>query len=184
MAAWLRHSSSRSMMALQFDVDISVAEKVSQPLGRLLRAADFAILRQRSSHGPSSPPVRQTSPEDYSQIFECRCAFSLGGLAHLETSDELAEILIAGARGAEQGKRGGFRSMLVRQPGWRRETIAQAGDGDFRAYMGAHTLLFSRGMKPRRTIDAVAVQERHRRHVELGSPLDQVFGQRGAFQES
>ena len=34
-------------------------------------------------------------------VKRCR-AFGLGGFAHLEARDELAEILIAGLRGAEQ----------------------------------------------------------------------------------
>src|ERR1035438_7425176 len=58
-------------------------------------------------------------------IFERGCAFGLCRLAHLEASDELAEILIASLRRAQQQQPRRRIRMLVRKPGWRREHISK-----------------------------------------------------------
>ncbi len=50
------------------------------------------------------------------QIVERCCAFGLGGLAHLEARDELAQILVAGLRGAEQQQARRLCRELMRQP--------------------------------------------------------------------
>src|ERR1700722_15934057 len=39
-------------------------------------------------------------------------------------------------------------------------------------------------MKTRRTIDAVAIEQRHRRHIQIGAGCDQIFRQRSAFKKT
>jgi len=46
-----------------------------------------------------------------------------------------------------------------------------------------HPALFRRAIKPRRAVDAVAVDERHRRHVALSRGGDQILRERGAVEE-
>ena len=72
--------------------------------------------------------------------FVKRCAaFGLGGFAHLEARDELAEILITGLRGTEQHHPRRLFRKLMRQP-WRRPAPgAERGDCD----LGADMRLYS-----------------------------------------
>jgi len=49
------------------------------------------------------------------KVVEGSGAFGFGGLAHFELGDELAEILVAGAGGAEEGDTRGFCWVLVRE---------------------------------------------------------------------
>ena len=62
---------------------------------------------------------------EFFQIVERGRALGLGGFAHLEARDELAKILIAGLRGAQQQQARRFSRALVRQPGGRREPVAE-----------------------------------------------------------
>jgi hypothetical protein len=39
-------------------------------------------------------------------------------------------------------------------------------------------------VEARRTVDAVAVEQRHGRHVQVGAHGDQILGQRGAFEKT
>jgi hypothetical protein len=47
-------------------------------------------------------------------ISECGCALPLGLFTHLESRDELTEVLIAFARLAEQGQTSWFGDVLMR----------------------------------------------------------------------
>ena len=92
-----------------------------------LAACLFAAAHQRAASGPSSPPVRQTSPAAYCcRSSKCGRAFLLRRLPHLESRDELAEILIAFARFAEQRQTSRFGDVLMRQPRRRRESRAES----------------------------------------------------------
>jgi hypothetical protein len=41
-----------------------------------------------------------------------------------------------------------------------------------------------RHVKTRRSIDAITIKQRHRRHVQIGAGRDQVLGQRSAFEKA
>jgi hypothetical protein len=54
----------------------------------------------------------------------------------------------------------------------------------FRADNGTHTV-FARGDgKSLRAVDAVAIEQRHRRHVQRGGGLSQLLGKRSAAKET
>ncbi len=91
--------------------------------------------------------------------------FALGG-AQLHLRDQAAEVLVALSRLAQQ-----------RPPG-------SVGARDFGADEGADADLFGRHVEAGSAIDAVAVEQRHGRHVEFGAGVGQFFGQGGAFEEA
>ncbi len=72
----------------------------------------------------------------------------------------------------------------MRQPLRRHETIAQAGYRNLRPYMCPYPMLTSKGMKSRRPVYPVAIQQSHGRHIEFGGTLDKIFGQRCAFKKT
>ena len=96
---------------------------------RLSRASFFAAVQQAAANGPSSPPVRQTRPDAYCcKSSKLAAPSRFRRLPHLELRDELAEILIAGARFAEQRQARRLDGMLMRQPCRRREPRIQSSE--------------------------------------------------------
>ena len=89
-----------------------------------------------------------------------RTFLELGG------ADEPAEILVTRAVLREQGQH------------------AAIGERDFRADERPDPVLVRTGVKPRRAIDAVAIEERERGQPELAGGLGELLGQRGAAQEA
>ncbi len=72
----------------------------------------------------------------------------------------------------------------MRQPSRRREPLAQTRYSDFRSHMGAHAVLKGKGVKSRRTVNPITVQQGHGRHVQFRSALDKIFRQRGPFKKA
>ena len=122
------------------------------------------------------------------EVVEGGGAFGFGGLAHFELGDELAEILIAGAGGAEEGETRGGPNALVRMLGcgsqgaWR-EARAECGGGDFCADVGADVVALAAGVHARGAVKAVAVEEGDGGDFEFLGAGDEVFGLGGAFEE-
>ena len=50
--------------------------------------------------------------------------------------------------------------------------------------MRANIVPLRAGMKPRRAVDAVAIEQRHRRHLQLDRALDQLLRLRGCFEKA
>ena len=151
----------------------------------ILLAASLPLCARAAAGAPSSPPVRQMSPaENSSMIFERGRAFGLCSFAHLEAGDELAEILIAGLRFAQQQQARWLRRMLMRQPGRRRKHVAEGAHGDLRADMRAHAAANAGSVKARRAVEAVAIGQRECRHAELRGALDERLRLRAAFEKA
>jgi hypothetical protein len=119
-----------------------------------------------------------------SEIVEGSSAFSFGGLAHFELRDELAEILVADARGAEERKTGGFVWVLVGDPGRWCEAGAECGGGDFGAYVGADAVALAGGVHARGAVEAVAVEEGDGGDFEFHRARKEVLGLGGSFEEA
>jgi hypothetical protein len=100
-------------MALQLNIDTLTTEDVNQLLYSF-SASNFAAIHQRSCQR-SFVPARKTNQPGcvLLYIFECGCALSFGLFTHLESRDELAEVLIAFARLAEQGQTSWFGDVLM-----------------------------------------------------------------------
>ncbi len=90
------------LVALQFEIEIAAAVDGSEPVERLARRALAAARERRGQRAFVAAGQADQSGGKFFEIFERCSAFGLGGFAHLEARDELAEILIAGLRGAEQ----------------------------------------------------------------------------------
>ena len=91
------------LMALQFDIEIAAAKDRGKPISKSYVRMPCPCCASAAASGPSSPPVRQISPaENSSKIFKRRGAFSLGWFPHFEARNELAKVLIARLRCAEQ----------------------------------------------------------------------------------
>ena len=171
-------------MPLHFNVDISAAEDVRELLNNLApclfaaahqRCGQRALVAARQAHEAGCVLLK---------IVEVRRALLLGGLAHLELRDQLAEILVALARFAQQGHACRFRRALVRQPCRRFQPLAKALDRNFRADMRANAAALAAGMKPRRTVHAVAIGNGHGRHLQLGRALNQRLRLRACFKKT
>ena len=91
-----------------------------------------------------------------------------GGRTRFEfrLGDELAEILVTGLRGREQGH---HAPILHR---------------DFGADTCAQAVFPGRPEKSRRPADAIAIEERHRRQAEMARGLHDVLGIRGPAQKT
>ena len=72
---------------------------------RLCASSLAAVSKRRRKRSFVAAGQADQSCREFFKIVERRCAFGLRGLAHLEARDELAEILIAGLRSAEQAAR-------------------------------------------------------------------------------
>ena len=154
-------------VALQFEIEMRGAVDGCEPVDDFARG-----MRCRSAQGRGERAFVAAGETDQAsgklfEIFERGCAFGLGGFAHLEARDELAEILIAGLRCAEQEQARRLCRMLMRQPGRRREHVAEGAHGNLRADVRAHAAAHARGVKARRAVEAVAVGKREGRHAEL-----------------
>ena len=90
------------LVALKFDVEIAAAVDCGEPLGDLARSCSAAVCQRRGQRAFVAAGEADQSGGELFKIFERSRALGLGVLAHLEARDELAEILIAGLRCAEQ----------------------------------------------------------------------------------
>src|ERR1017187_7454986 len=72
----------------------------------------------------------------------------------------------------------------MREPCGRRKPWIEVGNRDLRTHMRMHAIPLCAGMESRSPIDAVAIQQRHGRHLQLDRPLDKFFGLRRTFKET
>ena len=112
-------------MSLQFDVNIIAAKNARELLNHIAPCI-FSAAHQRCCERA----LVATGQADEAccvllKIVAVRGAILLGCFAHLELRNELAEILIPGARFGEQGNARRLGVRLVRQPGRRRKPRPQ-----------------------------------------------------------
>jgi hypothetical protein len=91
------------LVALELDVDIVAAVEV----GELFEEGAGCWFASRGEGGGEWAFVAAGKADEafgiLGEVVEGGGAFGFGGLAHFELRDELAEVLIAGAGGAEEG---------------------------------------------------------------------------------
>ena len=95
------------VMALEFDIKIVAAVDGDEAV-EMLGCGGFALVGE--SGGERAFFAAGEADEafgEFFEIFESGGAFSLGGFAHFEARDELAEVLIAGLGFASRTMRGG-----------------------------------------------------------------------------
>ena len=139
-------------MALQLYEDILRAEQPYQFFGNR-DGGRFSAVHQGGGHGPFIAARQADQPGSIlCQIVEGRRTLAFGRLPHLEAGDQLAQILIAGARSAEQRQTRSFGCVAAGQPIGRHQPVAQVGNSYFCAHMRAYPVLFSQGMKARRPV--------------------------------
>src|SRR5215469_3920795 len=111
-------------MTLQLDIYIVAAVDSGQPIEPLAYAS-FSAAFERGCEWSFIAACKANQPRrKFFEVVQCRRAFRLRFLAHLEARDELAEVLISSLRCAQQRDARRFRGALMRQPSRRRETIA------------------------------------------------------------
>src|ERR1700687_2479369 len=69
-------------------------------------------------------------------------------------------------------------------PPWRTHPLPGITDSDFGSNVCACTGLFRRDVKARRSVEAVAVEQCHRRHLKFGAARHQHFRQRSTFEKT
>ncbi len=106
----------------------------------------------------------EQAAREFGDLRKCRGAFALLG-AQLHAGDQAAEILIALA---------GFGKQRIRMP---------VGASNLGADMGAQSGLLRGHVEARRAVDAVAVHQRHGRHIELRAGAGEFLGHAAAFEE-
>ncbi len=105
-------------VALQLDVDVVGAEDADELLDALA-AGGFAAGGERGGEWAFvAAGEAEEAVLEFGEIVERGGAFALVGFAHFEAGDELAEVLVAGAGGAEEGDAGWVG--CCGQPGGRR----------------------------------------------------------------
>ena len=156
-------------MALQFDAHIAASEESDEAIQKAAHAVVPAVEQRRAAerHQPAGPAF---------ELFEGQHAFTLWG-AHLHARHEAAEISVTLLRLNENGQTPRRdRGFGLWDLGFRDR---QLGADD-----GAQSRFPRRLVEPRRTVDAIGVQQRQRRVAERGGALDQRFRQRGALEET
>src|SRR5258708_40283949 len=89
-------------VALQFDVDVFVSENADQSVDLTASFIDAALLQ---GSGQRAFRAAGEADEAFGMLFEflwSDCAFAFFG-AQLHFGDQAAEVLVAGARGDEEG---------------------------------------------------------------------------------
>ena len=114
------------LVPLQFEIHIAAPVNRSQPLGNLPRFVLTAACERRRQRTFVAARQANQSAGKLFQILNRRRAFGLRRLAHLEARNQLAKILIAGLRRAQQHHARRLVGKLVRQPARRSQPIAEA----------------------------------------------------------
>src|ERR1700676_4568783 len=108
------------LMPLQLNINMLMAIYVGEPVEVLARC----FFSTRGQCGCQRPLVTTGQTDQacgkFFQVFKCRCSLGLGPLAHLESRDELAEVLIARLRRTQQHNAWRLVGHLMRKPGCRR----------------------------------------------------------------
>src|SRR5947199_2454464 len=180
-------------MALKLDVDVAAPEDLAQPLDARLPIADCrlpienrrlhllqsAIVNRKSAIPRPEPRTPNPGPERsfvaaaqtdqpgsvLGQLLLGYSTLSFPG-AQFHARDEAAEVLIPRAR-LDQNR------------------IPEAlGRGNFGADVSANASLLRRHVKAWSAVDAVAVEERHGRYVQLRAQGDQLLRRRCALEKA
>ena len=110
--------------------------------------------------GETDQPVRE-----FGEFLQGGRAFALRR-AQFHAGDQAAEVPVAFAGSGQQG------------------IGASVGAGDFAADVCPHAGLFGRHVESWRTVDAIAVQQRHGGHVQACACAGKLFRHAGAFQKA
>ena len=84
----------------------------------------------------------------------------------------------------QQRKTRWFGQVLVRQVRPWTQTLSKISHSHFRSDVRAHTELLSFHVKAHRTVEPVAIEQSHRRHLQMRRLLHEVFGQCRAFEKA
>ena len=144
----------------------------------LFRIAHAVGRNHRQAEALRSSEKANQSIGKFFQVLNRRRAFGLRRLAHLEARNQLAQILVAGLRRAQQHHARRLLGKLIRQPFRRREAAAQRRHRNLRANVRLHPARLSGRMKARCAVHAVPVGQRDRRHLQFHCALDQLLRQR------
>jgi hypothetical protein len=74
--------------------------------------------------------------------------------------------------------------MLLWEPPRRREAQAEVGGGNLGSDVGADAIALRARVEACRTVDTIAIEQSHRRHLQFGSPLRQLFRLGRSFEEA
>ena len=149
-------------MPLQFEINIFPAKNIRQQLG--LPARRFhAALRQGRAHGTFVSARKANQAGGMRGNFRhAGGAFALAALAQFVAGDEPAKVLISSSRLGQQ-----------RQP----PALAIFFHRDLGADVRLDPQFFCRTVKAWRAIDAVAIEQRQRRHAGFCRRRGQRLGQ-------
>jgi hypothetical protein len=171
-------------VALQLNIHIAAAKDFDELFYTLSPCGLAAAMECSGERALFSTRKTEQSVTKLRQVRHTRCPFALMRLTHFEARNELRKVLVTGARRAKQRQPCWLRRMLVRQPERRLETLSKIADSNFRAYVSTDTFSLGRGMKPRRSIKSITVEQRHRRHLRFNGRANQVFRLRGPFEKT
>src|ERR1039458_3267460 len=117
-------------MALEFEIETAVTVDCCEPLYELACLVMPAARQRRCNRAFVASGEADQSGGELFEVFKCGRALCLFCLAHLETCDELAEVLIAVLRCTEQYDAWRLVWALMRQPRCRREVVADRANCD------------------------------------------------------
>jgi len=172
------------VMALEFDIQVASAVDGDEAI-EVLGSGGFAFASEGGGEG--SFFAAGEADESFREFFEIVAGsgtFCLGGFAHFEAGDELAEVLIAGLRFCEQDNARGLVGRLVGKMRGGREAAAEGRDGDFSTDVGFDFVVFGGGVEARDSVEAVAVSQRHGGHVDFECALDVGLGGGRGFEKA
>ena len=104
------------LVALQFDINISVTEDARELLDCLAARCFAAARERRSQRSLVTSGQADQARGILTQIVEGCRAIAFCGFAHFELRDELAQILVSLARFTKQRNSCGFGFVLVGEP--------------------------------------------------------------------
>jgi hypothetical protein len=151
-------------MALQFDINIAGAKNIHQAFNGVT-SFFYPAVSQSDRKWPIMAARKTNNPFGMLlQLIFANCAFFLLG-AQLHLGNKPAQILITRARRNQQ-----------RQP--------ESPATNLRPNMRLQLRLLGRHMKSRRAIDSIAIQQCHRRHIQVSASRHQSLWQRSPFQKA
>src|ERR1041384_325449 len=164
-------------MPLYFRVDIFFAKQFDQPIDFALRF--YCVLRVSGMDGSRNWPIKAAGQTDQTfsvcgQLVRCdHCFTRLCVFWHTQfhEGDESTEILITGAVTDKDGNGAGASCARL-----------------LNAYLGPDmrfdAIPFCSEMKSRCAINSIAVQQSHRRHLQLETGSNQLLRHRSALQKT
>jgi hypothetical protein len=161
------------LVALEFKIEMAAAVDGGKSLCNFARFSRAAVCQRGRKRAFVAAREADQSCGKLFEIVQRGRTLGLGRLAHLETRNELAEILVAGLRCAEQENARRLIWTLMRQPCRRREPVAKRTDCNLRADLCAEAEPLRSGVKARCAVETVAIGECHRREAQLHRALDE-----------